>query len=337
VPQRHCFYGAPWVAGLIGVSRLTGQMVSQACATSVRVASNAALEVEAGTRDCVLALCCDRVSNGPHLYYPDPTGPGGMGEAENPVWDNFSRDPWAGDSMIQTAENVARKVGITREEQDQATLVRYAQYADALKDDRAFQQRYLLAVEIPKSKKETIRVAEDEGVFPTSAEGLAKLKPVLDGGTVTFGTQTHPADGNAGLIVCSKARAQQLARDPKTLVRLVAYGEARVEKGLMPMAAVPAARAALERAGIDFKACAAVKVHDPFALNDVYFCRETGLSMEAVNRFGSSLVYGHPQAPMGLRGIIEVIEELVGRGGGYGLFTGCAAGDSAMAVVVKVG
>ena len=81
----------------------------------------------------------------------------------------------------------------------------------------------------------------------------------------------------------------------------------------------------------------AIKTHNPFAVNDVLFAREMDVDLDAVNNFGSSLVWGHPQAPMGTRSIIELIEELALRGGGDGLFTGCAAGDTAMAVVLRVG
>ena len=77
--------------------------------------------------------------------------------------------------------------------------------------------------------------------------------------------------------------------------------------------------------------------HNPFAVNDVYLARELRLDQERMNRHGCSLVWGHPQAPMGTRSVIELIEELALRGGGRGLFAGCAAGDSAMAVVVEVG
>jgi acetyl-CoA acetyltransferase len=83
--------------------------------------------------------------------------------------------------------------------------------------------------------------------------------------------------------------------------------------------------------------CKAFKTHNPFAINDVYFCRETGVAPEKVNRYGSPLVWGHPQAPTGLRAMIELIEELADAGGGIGLFSGCAAGDTAMAVVLRVG
>jgi len=335
VPQRQGFYGAPWLAGMLGAPGITGPTVSQACATSVRALATAALEVESGQRECVLAVACDRTSNGPHVVYPDPGGVGGRGAAEDPVLDSFNFDPWAGNAMIQTAENVAREQEISREEQDALTVLRYEQYEAALADERAFQRRYMLPVEIGRGRKTTTLEA-DEGVHPTTAEGLAGLRPVLEGGSVTFGSQTHPADGNAGVIVCSRERAQRLARDPGVVVRILGFGEARVEKGMMPKAVVPAARHALERAGVALEQCAAIKTHNPFAVNDVYFCRELGLDPAAVNRFGSPLIWGHPQAPTGMRALIELIEELARAGGGRGLFSGCAAGDSAMAMVVEV-
>jgi acetyl-CoA C-acetyltransferase len=81
---------------------------------------------------------------------------------------------------------------------------------------------------------------------------------------------------------------------------------------------------------------AAIKTHHPFAVNDVYFSRQMDVPIESFNNNGSSLVFGHPQGPTGMRLVIELIEELAERGGGIGLFTGCAAGDTAAAVVLKV-
>ena len=81
---------------------------------------------------------------------------------------------------------------------------------------------------------------------------------------------------------------------------------------------------------------AAIKTHNPFAVNDLYFAKTMGVDWRGMNNYGCSLVWGHPQAPMGTRAVIELIEELALRGGGFGLFTGCAAGDTAMAVVLEV-
>jgi acetyl-CoA acetyltransferase family protein len=336
VPQNHSFYGAPWVAAMLGAPGITGPVVAQACATSVRVLATAAAEIETGQRGAILGLACDRTSNGPHLLYPNPKAAGGRGDTEEWVWDNFSRDPYAGNAMVVTAENVAKEAGITREEQDEMTLLRHAQYQDGLKDDRAFQKRYMLALEVREGKKTTL-VETDEGIYPTTKEGLAKARPAVENGTITFGTQTFPADGNAGVILATKEKAAEMSKDPKIQVQVLGFGSARVKKGFMPMATVPAAEQALQHAGIRLDAVKAFKTHNPFAVNDVYFCKKTGVAPERLNRFGSPLVYGHPQGPTGLRAVVEMIEELVLSGGGYGLFTGCAAGDSSMALVLKVG
>ena len=343
VPQMHTFYGGPWLAASIGVDTITAPMIGQACATGARVVGLAGFEMEtttkAGEEQVILTITADRCSNGPHLYYPDPMGPGGTGKKEDWVMDNFGFDPYARNAMLDTAENVAREVGITTEEQHEMTLLRYQQYDDALKDDSAFLRRYMvmpIEVKDARGRKVLSVVDGDEGVFPTTAEGLAKLKPVQRGGTVTYGAQTHPADGNCGIIVTTREKARELSSDPNVEIQLLSYGDAKSKKGYMAMAVVPAARNALARAGIGIEDVKVIKTHNPFAVNDIYFCREMGVEPEAMNNYGSSIVWGHPQGPTGHRLIIEVIEELVLRGGGYGLFVGCAAGDSSAGVVVKV-
>ena len=110
----------------------------------------------------------------------------------------------------------------------------------------------------------------------------------------------------------------------------------RAALAYMPEAPIPAAQRALAQAGKKFEDMRALKTHNPFAVNDILFSRTTGVTLERMNNFGCSLVWGHPQAPMGTRAIIELIEELAQAGGGFGLFTGCAAGDTAMALVLKV-
>jgi len=336
VTQESGFYGAPWLAGLLGAPEITGPTISQACATSVRLLQSAALEVQTGQRECILAVACDRTSNGPHIFYPSPGAPGGSGRSEDPVLDNMNRDPFAGLAMVRTAENLAAEFEIGRAEQETLTLLRHEQYGRALADERSFQKRYMQPVELMRGRKVIGSLDADEGIHPTTAEGLAGLRTLVEGGSVTFGTSTHPADANAGMVVTGEERARSLSRDESVTVRVLAFGDARVEKGMMPRATVPAAREALENAGLTAGDCAAVQTHNPFAVADVFFCREMGFDPERVNRFGSPLIYGHPQAPMGMRGIIELIETLVTLGGGRGLFSGCAGGDTAMALVLEV-
>jgi acetyl-CoA acetyltransferase len=113
-------------------------------------------------------------------------------------------------------------------------------------------------------------------------------------------------------------------------------GFARVAKSRMPQAPVPAARPALRAAGLDIDDVEAITTHNELAVNDLWFAKETGVKAEDMNAFGCSLVFGHPQGPTGLRSIAELTERLRLRGGGIGLFTGCAAGDTAAAIVLEV-
>lgn len=337
-PQKGSFYGLPYVTGLIGLPHIPGPTVQQACATSVRAMQMAAQEIECGTSECALLVMADRQSNGPVVHYPNPKGPGGYGETERWVLDNMAQDPFARNSMLQTGENAARRYGIETAEQHAVKLRRYEQYQAALESDRAFQRRFMVSAPLStgRGRSDGGRLELDEGVFLTSAEGLAALKPVQEGGTITFGGQTHPADGNAGMLITNPERARELSRDKAISIEVLAFGMARVEPGYMPVAPAPAAQIALRRAGIRASDLDAVKTHNPFAVNDIVLARETGFPWERMNNFGSSIVWGHPQAPTGLRGVIELIEELAMRGGGIGLFTGCAAGDTGHAIVVKV-
>ncbi len=104
----------------------------------------------------------------------------------------------------------------------------------------------------------------------------------------------------------------------------------------MPKAPVPAAQSALASAGVTIDDVDVITTHSPFAVNDLWFSREMGVEIGQLNPFGCSLVYGHPNAPTGARALAELIEALALRGGGLGLFTGCAAGDTGAALVVKL-
>ncbi len=337
-PQKGSFYGLPYVTGMMGIDRVTGPTIQQACATSVRALQMAAQEVVCGTARCALLVMADRQSNGPVLYYPDATGTGGYGITEHWVPDNMGHDPYAKNPMLDTGENVARRYGISTAEQHELKLRRYHQYQDALANERAFQKRYMVDAPLSDSKfrKQTGVLSADEGIFPTTAEGLAKLKPVKPDGTVTFGGQTHPADGNAGAIVTTRDMARAVSKNQGIEIEILSFGMARVEPGYMPMAPAPAALRALEQAGLGIHQVDAIKTHNPFAVNDIALARDTGFAWERMNNYGSSIIWGHPQAPTGMRAIIELIEELVLRGGGVGLFTGCAAGDSGYATVLRV-
>lgn len=337
IGQPQWFYGSPWAAALIGAERIPGMIISQACTTSATCISQSAVGIETGLYQCVYNLMTDRTSNGPHTVWPNPNGPGGEVISENWNMDNFNNDPWAKNAMIKTGENVAAEAGFTREQADEITLRRYEQYCMGLEDDRAFQRRYMFSAEVSVSRKKTILVEEDEGIVQSTKEGLAGLKPVLPGGIHTFGSQTHPADGNCSLIVTTEEKARDLSADPNLLIQVVSAGFARAKKGFMAMAVVPAAKMALEGAGLKVQDVKAIKTHNPFAVNDLYLAQELGIDVMGFNNYGSSLIFGHPQGPTAARLIIEGIEEVAMAGGGYLLFSGCAAGDTGAALVLKIG
>lgn len=336
VPQKRWFFAPPHFASKIGNEKIGGPLIAQACATSAVSINYAANSIEMSTHKNVLVATTDRCSNGPNILWPNPAGLGGQPEYESWMVDGFEEDPVAEVSAVQTGENVAKEHGVSKEASDAMALRRYEQYLDALKNDRAFQKRYMIPVDVHVSKKETIQVEEDEGIVPCTAEGLAKLKPVIPGGILTFGTQTHPADGNAGMIVTTKERAVELSRDKEITIQILSFGYARAKKAYMPYAVTPCAQMTLENADIKVADLGAVKTHNPFTVNDVVMGKLIGIDDNIFNNYGSSLIFGHPQGPTGMRCIIEMIEELVIKGGGYGLFAGCAAGDTAAGLVLKV-
>lgn len=337
IGQPQWFYGGPWAAALVGAPDIPGVLVSQACTTSTTCIYQAAVGVETGMYDKVLTLMTDRCSNGQHAVWPNPNGPGGEVIHENWLMDNFGKDPWAGQAMIQTAENVSKETGLTREECDAVTLRRYEQYLMGTTDNFAFQKRYMFPVEVAISKKKTLVVDKDEGITPCTQEGLATLKPVIPGGVHTFGAQTHPADGNCALIVTTRDKARELSADPKVDIQVLSYGYSRAKKAHMAMAVVPAARMALEKAGLGVKDMKTIKTHNPFAANDLFFAKQFGIDVMGFNNYGCPMIYGHPQGPTAGRCIIEGIEETAMLGGGYLLWAGCAAGDTGAAMVLKIG
>ena len=335
IPQLASFYATPWLAARLELPGISGPHIAQACATSVACLVAAAMQVECDPDALPLVVTTDRTSNGPVLVHPRSRAMGGSPAVENWVLDNFAADPNTGLAMVATAEKVARDGAMTRQALDEVTLLRWRQYQAALADDRALQRPWMQPVAITAGKGRTLRVEADEGVHPYEAGALAALKPVQADGVVTYGTQTHPADGCAGALVTNTERARALAAGGGT-VRLLSAGFARAAKAEMPKAATTAAERALAAAGIAIGDVALVQTHNPFAVNDLWFAQHTGFPLERMNPYGCSLIYGHPQGPTGLRGIVELVHALRAQGGGVGLFTGCAAGDTGAAVVLRV-
>ncbi len=150
--------------------------------------------------------------------------------------------------MTQTAENCASKWNVTTVEQHEVVLRRLEQYNDALADDSAFLKRFMtLPFDVPDARfRKTVSTMNgDEGIFQSTAEGLAKLRTVKEGGTITFGGQTHPADGAAGMVITTQEKAKELSADSAITIKIASFGQARGEKSFMPAATIPASMQAL--------------------------------------------------------------------------------------------
>jgi len=338
VGQPRQFFSFVWASTVMGAGDIPGMSISQACTTGATCLFNAALGVENGLYKHCYVLATDRTSNCSHATWPNPKGPGGMVISEDWMIDNFNGDPMVGLQMIETAELVAKDGdNITKELCDEVALRRYEQYLMALENDRAFQKEYMFPVEVKVSKKKTVLVEEDEGIIPSTKEGLAKLKPVLPDGVLSFGSQTHPADGNASFVVTSQEMAQELSTDPSIPIQIISYGYTREKAGFMAAAPVPAAKMALENAGLKIEDIKAIKTHNPFIVNDIYMSQKLDLDVFSFNNYGCSMIWGHPQGPTAPRAVIEGIEEVVKLGGGYLLWAGCASGDTGGSLILKIG
>ena len=153
IPQQGSFYGLPWLMAQLGATGVAGPTISQACATGARIVQSAFAEIKEGRAQVALAIAADRTSNGPHIYYPAPDAAGGTGRHENWVLDNFEADPFTGLAMIRTAENVARRYGISTAQQNELTLLRYEQYQQALAHGAAFLKHFMtLPFEVPDAR-----------------------------------------------------------------------------------------------------------------------------------------------------------------------------------------
>jgi acetyl-CoA acetyltransferase len=331
VPWRWKFWNSPLASALAG-HRVPGCHVEQACATGLLAVVQGAMEVQAGGAGVAGVLTFDRTSDSGVGVFPERRNVART-LALNDVWDNFGFEPGVGTSVLAAAGNTARKYRLDRSEVDELTLCRYEQYSAARKS--GFLERVAVPLEVldPKGKVQG-RIDGDTGVKSFTREALRALPELAP--CVTAGGQTHPSDGVATLLVTTPERARELSRRPEIDIQLVARTYLRTGPGTMPEAPTHAVARLLRETGLRLDQMAAIKSHNPFAVNDAVFAQVHRHDWREVNRTGCSLVWGHPQAPTVTRLIIEALEETVDRGGGYALVMGCAAGDIGVAALFKV-
>ncbi len=331
IPWHWKFWTAPLVASCMG-HRIPGYHVEQACATGLQAVLLGGSEVQSGANDVVGVLTFDRTSDSPVGVFPERRAHERT-QAIADVWDNFGFDPATGKAMITAAGLTARKYGAERSETDDVAFLRYQQYFGA--KETGFLDRVLVPLEILNVAGRPLgRIDDDEGVRRLTM-GALRGQRELDT-CVTSGTQTHASDGMAALLVTTEERAKELSSRPEIDIRFVGKAEARAQPSLMPEAPGLAVQKLLGRLGVSLDDVAVVKNHNPFAVNDVIFAKQTGYDWRKMNNTGCSLVWGHPQGPTLTRVLIEALEEAVDLGGGYVLIFGCAAGDVGIAALFEV-
>lgn len=331
VPWHWKFWTAPMVASIMG-HRIPGFHVEQACATGLQAVLMGAATVEARSHDTVGVLTFDRTSDSPVGVFPERRAYERT-QAIADVWDNFGFDPATGKAMITAAGITARKYGLHRSETDEIALLRHEQYFAA--KQRGFLGRFVVPFDVLTVQGRPLGTIDDDaGVRPVSM-GMLRAQRELDT-CVTSGTQTHASDGMACLLVTTEERARELSPRPEISIRLVGKAEARAQPSLMPEAPGIAVNRLMDRLGLSLDDVAVFKNHNPFAVNDAVFQRQTGVDWKGINETGCSLVWGHPQGPTLTRSLIEGLEEAVERGGGRVLLFGCAAGDVGIAALFEV-
>ena len=306
--------------------------VNMACGSGVKAIETVAQQVMLGEIEVGLAGGYENMTRTPAILDKMRVGYR-MGNA--PVYDGMYRDglldPLCGLVMGETAENLAEKYEIPREEQDEFAL-RSQQKAEASKERRANE---IVPVEIPGRKGETITVTEDEHPRDgTSMESLAKLKPVFSSeGTITPGNACGVTDGAAAVIVTSESRAKSNSKEP--LARIVASASAGVDPAYMGIGVVPAVQKVLERSGLSMNDFDIIEINEAFAAQVLAVDRELKFDHDKLNPNGGAIALGHPIGMTGARIVLTAAYELREKGGSLALAALCISGGQGMAMILE--
>ncbi|MEJ2588137.1 MAG: acetyl-CoA C-acetyltransferase [Deltaproteobacteria bacterium] len=305
--------------------------VAKACGGSLKTVFLAAQAVKAGDADLLAAGGVEHMSNAAYLV---PTGRWGARLGHAQLMDQLVLfDPISGNTMGETAENVAERWKVSREDQDQFALESQQKAARALENDLFGEE--IVPVSIPQRKGEPIVFNRDEHPRPgTTLENLAKLKPVFRrGGSVTAGNSSGMNDGAACVIVASRQKAEELGLTP--LVSIVGYASVGVEPAVMGIGPIYATRKVLEKTGLTLDDIDLVELNEAFASQSLACIRELGMDPQKVNVNGGAIALGHPISATGGVILTKLIYEMRRRGSTYGLATMCLGGGQGVAMVIR--
>ena len=304
-----------------------GQTVNRLCGSGMQAAIAAAREIQTGAAKVVVAGGVESMTRSPWvLPKPDGAFPRGPQTAFDTALGWRLVNPKMAETygtlqMGETAERVAQKYEIDREDQDEFAL-RSHQRAVAAQSAGQFDDE-LVPVTIPQRRGDPVTVASDEGPRPDSSmEALAKLRPAFaDGGSVTAGNSSPLNDGAAALVLMSAGEADRRGLEP--LARFVSAGAAGVHPDYMGIGPVPAATRALEQGRLDVGEIDLIELNEAFAAQSVACVRLLGLDVEKVNVNGGAIALGHPLGCSGARLVTTLVHEMKRRGARRGLATMC--------------
>lgn len=309
--------------------------VNRLCGSGFQAIVSGAEQILLGETEVALCGGAESMSQAPHVVRGARFGGLRLGEAggffEDLLWQALT-DTQCGLSMAQTAERLAEEYGITRVEADEVAL-RSQQRAKRAWDEGRFDAEIAPVVVKTRRGEQEFRI--DEHMRPeTTMEALAALRPYFrKDGLVTAGNASGIGDGAAAVVIASAGWAQRHGVRP--IGRLVAWGIAGVPPEIMGIGPAPAARKALERAGLGLEQMDLVDINEAFAPQFAAVARELGLDPEKTNVNGGAIAITHPLAASGARITVNLLHELRRRGGRYGLGAACIGGGQGMAVVVE--
>lgn len=307
-------------------------LVNRLCGSGFQAIVSGAQEILLGQADEVVVGGTENMSQAPHQIYGARWGIGlGQGRLEDSLWAALT-DTYCGCAMAITAENLAAKYEVSRQDADEFAL-RSHQLAHAAYEEGRLQEE-IVAVEVP-DRKGVRRVERDEHYRKdASIEAMQKLKPTFRAdGQVTAGNASGICDGAVALILTTAESAAK--RSVKPLGRLIAYAAKGVQPEIMGIGPASASREALERAGLTLADMDLIEINEAFASQYVAVERELGLPREKVNVNGGAVALGHPLGASGARITLTLLYELRRRKARYGLASACIGGGQGMAVIVE--
>jgi acetyl-CoA acyltransferase 2 len=309
--------------------------VNRLCGSGFEAITQAAQQILLDESQVVLAGGGESMSQAPHVIRGARWGLrlGPPAPLEDLLWESLT-DPQCGFSMAQTAENLAEKYTLTRQEVDEYAL-RSQQLAKRAWDEGVFDDE-VVAVQVKDPKtRQLVPFRADEHMRPaTTLEGLAKLPPYFKkDGLVTAGNASGICDGAAAVVVASEGVAK--AKGVKPLGRLVAWAVVGVEPKHMGIGPAPAIRKLLAKTGMKLEDADLIEVNEAFSPQYVAVEKELGLPRERVNVHGGAIAIGHPLAASGTRITIHLLHALRRSGGRFGIGSACIGGGQGAAVMVE--